>query len=141
MYVLNGQGCTVVLQADVPFFLSQGFTAGPPFGANITFTAGVWTGTTSFQVGTLPPGTYVQHIIAQETAGNAVTGGVKVGTTSGGADVVAALTVNATSLAFVTDANLLKRIFSATAAQPIWVAPVTAGNNANVTFTVVFGYF
>jgi len=140
-YTLNGQGCATILQADVAYFLGQGFTAGPPFGPNITFTTGVWTGTTSFQAGALPPGTYIQHIIAQETAGNAVTGGVKVGTTSGGADVVAALTVNASSLAFVADSALLKRVFSATAAQPIFVTPATAGNNANVTFTVVFGYF
>jgi len=141
VYTLNGQGCAVVLQADIGYFLSQGFTAGPPFGPNILFTTGVWTGTTSFQAGVLPPGTYIQHIIMQETAGNAVTGGVKVGTTSGGADVVAALTVSASSLAFVADSALLKRVFSATAQQALFITPATAGNNANVTVTVVFGYF
>lgn len=141
LYTLNGQGCTVAAQQDLGWFLSQGFTAGPPFGPNILYTTGVWTGTTSFQVGVLPPSTYIQHIIFQETAGNAVTGGIKVGSTSGGADVVAAQALGASGLAYVTDASILKRIFSTTATQPIFVTPATAGNNANVTVTIVFGYF
>jgi hypothetical protein len=140
-YTLNGQGCAIFAQGDVAFFISQGFTPGPPFAANILFTTGVWAGTTSFQIGALPPSTYIEHIIMQETAGNAVTGGVKVGTTSGGADVVAALTVGASSLSFTTDAALLKRVFSTTAVQPLFVTPATAGNSANVTVTVVLGYY
>jgi hypothetical protein len=140
-YTLNGQGCAVFNQADVTYFLLQGFTPGPPFAANILFTTGVWIGTTAFQIGTLPAATYIQHIIMQETAGAAVTGGVKVGSTSGGADIVAAQTVGASSLNYVTDAALLKRVFSTTAAQPLFVTPATAGNNANVTITVVLGYF
>lgn len=141
LYTLNGQGCAVIGQADVGYFLSQGFSAGPPFGQPVLFTTGVWTGTTSFQAGTLPPGTYVQQVIFQNSTANAVTGGIAVGTTSGAADVVAAQACAANCLVFVTDATLLKRVFSTTAAQPIFVTPVTAGNNANVTVTVVYGYF
>jgi hypothetical protein len=141
VYVLNGQGCTVVAQGDVGYFLSQGYTAGPPFAPNCLFTTGVWTGTTSFQACTLPVGTYIQHVIAFNSTANAVTGGIAVGTTSGAADVVTAQTCAANCLVFVSDATLSKRIFSTTAGQPIFVTPVTAGNNANVTFTIVVGYF
>jgi hypothetical protein len=141
LYTLNGQGCAVIQQADIGYFVSQGFTAGPPFGTNVLFTTGTWTGTTSFQAGTLPPGTYIQQVIFANSTANAVTGGIAVGTTSGAADVVAAQSCGANCLVFVTDATLLKRVFSTTAAQPIFISPVTAGNNANVTVTVVYGYF
>jgi hypothetical protein len=141
-YILNSNGCAVFAQADVTYFVQfQGFAPGPPLGTSLLFTTGTWAGTTSFQVGQLPAATYVNHILMVETAGNAVTGGVKVGTTSGGADVVAAQTVGASSVNFVSDVNLLKRVFSATAVQPLFVTPATAGNNANVTVTVVWGYF
>jgi len=141
VYSLNSNGCTIVAQADIGYFLSQGFAPGPPFGPNILFTTGTWTGTTSFQVGNLPVGTYIQHIIFSNSTANAVTGGIAVGTTSGGADVVAAQACGANCLVFVADSALLKRVFSTTAQQAIFITPVTAGNNANVTATVVFGYF
>lgn len=146
VYTLNGQGCTVVQQQDVSYFLSQGFTAGPPFGTNVIFTTGVATGTTSFQIGQLPAGTYIQHIIANNTTANAVTGGIGIGSTSNGTDIVAPanFACAANCLAFVTDANLAKRVFSATTVTPIFAtANGTSGswNSANVTLTVVFGYF
>jgi hypothetical protein len=140
-YTLNGQGCTIVKQADVGYFLSQGFSAGPPFGANILFTTGVATGTTSFQLGNLPPATYIQHIIVNNTTANAVTGGIAFGTTSGGTDIVTALTCGANCLAFTLDSALSKRVFSTSASQAIFATAVTAWNNANVTITVVYGYF
>src|SRR5215831_12457162 len=52
-YTLNGQGCTVVQQADILQLSQIGFSAGPPFGPNILTTTGVLSGTTSVQVGTL----------------------------------------------------------------------------------------
>lgn len=140
-YSLNGQGCAVVKQADIGYLLSQGFSAGPPFGPNVLFTSGVATGTTAFLVGTLPPGTYLQHIIVQNTVAAAITGGINFGTTSGGADVVSALAVGSSALVFTTDAALLKRVFSATSPQPIYASAATAWNSANVTITLVYGYF
>jgi hypothetical protein len=44
----------------------------------------------------------------------------------------------------VTDANLLKRIFSTTASQPIFISANGASgawNGANVTITIIFGYY
>lgn len=141
LYSLNGQGCTIVKQADLGWFLGQGFSPGPPFGANLLFTTGVATGTTSFQVGILPPNAYIQHIIVNNTTANAITGGVAFGTTSGGTDVVTALTCGANCLAFTLDSALSKRVFSTTASQPIFATAVTAWNSANATITVVYGYF
>jgi hypothetical protein len=71
-----------------------------------------------------------------------VTGGIKFGTTSGAADIVAAQAVagNATPV-FVTDAALLKRVFSTTAPQAIYATAATDWNSANVTVTIVWGYF
>jgi hypothetical protein len=44
-------------------------------------------------------------------------------------------------LTFVTDANLAKRVFSATLPQNIFATAVTAGNNAVVTITVIYEVF
>jgi hypothetical protein len=33
IYQLNGQGCAIVCQSDVGYFLNQGFSPGAPFGA------------------------------------------------------------------------------------------------------------
>ena len=141
LYTLNGQGCTIVKQADLGYFLSQGFTPGPPFGANILFTTGVLTGTTAVQIGTLPPSTYIQHIIVSNSTANAITGGIAFGTTANGTDIDATLACGANCLSFALDSALAKRVFSTTAATPIFAAAVTAWNSANVTITVVFGYF
>lgn len=143
-YVLNSNGCAVFAQADVGYFIQfQGFAPGPPYGNSLLFTVTAWSGTTSFQIGQLPAATYIQHLICQETAGNTVTGGVNVGTSSGGSDIAAGanFACTANSLGFVKDASIAKRIFSTTAVQPIFVTPATAGNNATVIFTVPWGYF
>jgi len=52
------------------------------------------TGDTSF---TLPKGYQIKSIIVKETAGNALTGGLDVGTTNGGVEVVSAMAVGANS--------------------------------------------
>jgi hypothetical protein len=140
VYVLNGQGCAVIAQADVGFFLAQGYTQGSPF-ANMLFTTGVLTGTTAVQMPSLPAGTYIREILVDNSTANAVTGGIDIGTTSGGADVVSALTCAANCLTFVADSGLLKRIFSKTATQSLFVVGHTSGNSANLNLTVVYGYF
>jgi hypothetical protein len=141
IYTLNGQGCTVAKQQDVGWFLAQGFSPGPPFGANILYTTGVLTGTTAVQIGVLPPSTYVQHIIVQNSTANAITGGIAFGTTANGTDIDATLACAANCLAFALDSALAKRVLSVTAQTPIFASAVTAWNSANVTITVVYGYF
>jgi hypothetical protein len=41
----------------------------------------------------------------------------------------------------VTDANTLKRPISDTADTPLWCSAVTSWNSADVTITVLFGYY
>lgn len=69
------------------------------------------------------------------TTANAVTGGVKIGTTYGGTDVVAAQAVGANAVADVLPTDLLKKVF--TADQILYIQPVTAWNNANLKVRVV----
>ncbi|WGR74340.1 MULTISPECIES: hypothetical protein [unclassified Bradyrhizobium] len=142
-YVLNGQGCAVIAQADIGWFVSQGFSAGPPFGPNILYATGTLpaSGTGDIVVGSIPPGAYLQHIVINNLTANAVTGGLSFGTTANGTDIVAAATCAANCLVTVADSALLKRVFSTTAATPIHMAPVTSSNSASLNVTLVYGYF
>src|SRR6516225_7756502 len=74
-YQTNSQGCALVASPDVGFFLSQGYTFGSNEGVQIqnAITANT-TGTTStIQV---PAYGFIKYIVIEETAGNAITGGV-----------------------------------------------------------------
>ena len=77
-YQLNSQGCGLIASADVGFFLSQGYTFGTNEGVQIqnAITANT-TGTTSTIV--VPAYGFIKYIVVEETAGNAITGGVNIG--------------------------------------------------------------
>jgi hypothetical protein len=139
-YQLNAAGCALVAQADIGFFLAQGFTAGSSEGA-ILFTTGVATGTTDFVIGNLPANTYITEIVFSNAVAAAVTGGISIGTTANGTDVVAATAVGSSALTFTPNASILKQPFSTTAATPLHAAAVTAWNSTNVTITVKFAAF
>jgi hypothetical protein len=66
-----------------------------------------------------------------------VTGGIRIGTTAGGADVVAAQAVAGNAIDTVAEANILKRVFSRTAAQTLHIQAVTAWNSASVELAFV----
>jgi quinolinate synthase len=70
------------------------------------------------------------------TTANAITDGLKFGTSAGGTDVVSARSVTANAFTFVPDANLAKRVFSTTVDQTIYFDAVTAWNSANVNIAV-----
>lgn len=89
----------------------------------------------------VPAGHYIRDIIIVNNTANAVTGGLKFGTTAGGTDVVSSVAVGANATTFVADSALAKRLFSKTAIQTIYVADVTAWNSANVDVTVIIGRF
>ena len=142
LYALNGQGCAFIVQQDVGYFLSQGFTGGQNF-FTLSLT-GVTANTTTSNSPTLPPGTYIHNIVIAETAGNAVTGGVKIGTTAGGTDIVAAATVSGNALVTIPDSALLKRSFGtgpAPAAQQIFFGCVTSCNSASLNISILYSYF
>lgn len=139
-YQLNAFGCALIAQADIGFFLSQGFTAGSSEGT-ILFTTGVATGTTDFVIGNVPANAYITEIIYSNSVAAAVTGGISIGTTANGTDVVAAQAVGSTALTFTPNASILKQPFSLTAATPLHAAAVTAWNSTNVTITVKYASF
>lgn len=95
-------------------------------------------GVTAATSALLPPNSVIREVLAQGTNANAVTGGLKFGTAAAGVDIVAALAVAGNSLNFVTDALLLKRWFSVSAAQQIFIDAVTAWNSANVNITILY---
>lgn len=85
----------------------------------------------------LPAGYMIEHFAFQNTTANAVTGGVKVGTTSGGTDSLAAQAIAANTLDTTPGAGFTKRIFSTTADTTMYLQAVTAWNNASVNFSIV----
>jgi hypothetical protein len=80
----------------------------------------------------IPAGYFIEDVVIQNTTGNAVTGGIKIGTTNGGVDVIVALAVGANSLQTVLDATLLKRIFSMSADQTLYIQTITLWNSASL---------
>ena len=57
IYNLDGQGCTVAKQADIGWFLAQGFSSGPPFAPTSYNDRRPEDDTV--QIGTLPASTYI----------------------------------------------------------------------------------
>lgn len=84
----------------------------------------------------IPLGTNIESITILNTTGNAVTGGIRIGTTAGGADVVASLAIPANGLISVSDATILKKAFSNTANQTLFVEAIGAWNSASITVNI-----
>lgn len=97
----------------------------------------VLSGVSSATSTTLPANAYIDQIFVKNNTANAVTGGLKFGTSSGGADVVVALPV-AASVITVPAALILTKFG---AAQQIFIDAVAAWNSANVDITIVYGQF
>lgn len=85
----------------------------------------------------VPANYVIDKIVVENTTANAITGGLKVGTTSGAVDIVAALAVGANAKVVAGDAILLKQFFSSAAAQTIFVDAVTVWNSASITMTII----
>lgn len=88
--------------------------------------------TTANTTAVIPAGYIIDAIVINNTTGNAVTGGIKIGTTSGGTDVVLALAVGANSLQTVPDATILKRVFSMSVDTTLYIQTVTLWNSASL---------
>lgn len=136
IYQLNGQGCALIQQADIGYFLSQGFSPGADHNV-ITYTTGVATGTTNFVIGTLPAGAYIQKIVWVNSVA-ASAGNLSLGSTAGGTDIVSAVACGSSCIN--GDMTIAKTTFSASAATTLNLSS-SAWNSTNVTITVVYGYF
>jgi len=77
----------------------------------------------------VPKGYKIKSIYFKNTAANAVTGGIKIGTASGGTQVVVAEAIGASAESVCT---LATDFFSSTASQTLYVGAVTAWNSASV---------
>lgn len=84
---------------------------------------------------TLPKGAYLDAIWFRNRTANAVTGGIRVGTTNGGTEVVAAQAVAGSSVS----KNLpTVGAYSATADTVLYVQAVTAWNSAVVDVLIEY---
>ncbi len=69
------------------------------------------------------------------TTANAVTGGIKIGTTSGGVEVLTSLAVGASAV--IGNTTLLKYVFSLASDTTLYLQPLTAWNSAIVHFSFI----
>jgi hypothetical protein len=140
-YVTNGQGCALILYSDVGYFQSQGWTLGTPYIAQSN-QGNVQTGGLTF---VLPAGTIIRDIIWQEVSNVTPTGGIRMGTTSGGSQVVAGFALAASSLVSTPEVSMLERVFPTTTSiltpTTLYVTPVTSWAGSAVDVTVIYGYF
>jgi hypothetical protein len=86
----------------------------------------------------LPANCALVDIFVFNTTANAITGGLKFGTTSGATDIITALAVGASAFVFTASSALSKRVFSPTATQQIFFDAVSAWNSANVNITIIY---
>ena len=133
-YSLDGRGCALIAFADIGYFNSQGFVSDPRtlYGNQII---------ANTNIGNLPANSYIDSIIVQETSGAAVTGGLDIGTATGGTQIVSALTCGASCLTYVLDSAIIKRAFSSTVPTAVWVQAhtnFTDGPAINVTIHYSF---
>jgi len=145
IYVLSGQGCVLVKQQDIAYFLSQGFTPGPNlFSIQSTGALTSAASATTVLIGTLPAGAFIQSVVLQEIAGAAITGGVDIGTTASGTDIASAVALGANALVTVAD-SALTRIFKDGSNNPVAkginVTCHTSCNAGSVTITVLYSYY
>lgn len=85
----------------------------------------------------VPAGFAIQSMTIRNTTANAVTGGVRVGTTDGGVDVVVALATGANAIIGIPDATILLKYFSATVDTTLYIQAVAAWNSANLDINIV----
>lgn len=85
----------------------------------------------------VPAGYYTAQFFITNNTANAITGGLKFGTSAGGTDVITAIAVGANAVIHVPDATVLKRRYAKASAQTIFVDAVTAWNSANIDLDVI----
>lgn len=95
------------------------------------------TGLTANDTITIPAGCSIQSMTIVNTTANAITGGVRVGTTDGGTDVVVALATGANAIIGIPDATILLKLFSTTVDTTLYIQAVVAWNSANINMSIV----
>lgn len=85
-----------------------------------------------------PNGYMIEGIKILNTTANAVTGGIRIGTTAAGTQVATAIAVGANADLFVPTSALTLAYFSSTAAQNLFFEAVTAWNSASLNVSFIF---
>lgn len=85
----------------------------------------------------IPKNYYIESIHIKNTTANAITGGIKIGTSSGGTQVISALAIAGNYNDVTEDSSvILKKFFSDTADTTLFLQAVTAWNSANINVTI-----
>lgn len=84
----------------------------------------------------LPQDAHILMVSLRETAGNAITGGIDIGTTVAGTDVASAVAVAGNAYKAILDAALLKRVF--TTAQQLFITAHTSWNGASLNVNIIY---
>jgi hypothetical protein len=142
-YILNADGCALIAAADIGYFLSQGFYYGPSTFVlqQQAITASTTASTSTI---TLPAYGYILAIVLEETAGNAITGGVDIGDATSATTYVSARALGANATVSLTDALTLARINAPSGvptADQILVACHTACNSGSINITILYTYY
>lgn len=143
-YNLNAQGCAAISMAnsDAAYFLSQGYTQGNNL---FTLTQQTITASTTATTSTLtlPANAFIVGIVMQETAGNAVTGGVDIGNATSATAYISAVALGANALVAVADSALV-RVYPATTptvSEKVLIACHTGCNSASFNVTIFYAFF
>ncbi len=132
---INHDGSIGLNAIDYEVLDGTDFCAQEAFGTAEISVSGVVAANTGL---VLPPNATILQIIIYNTTANAITGGLKFGTTAGGTDIVTAQAVGANAFLSIADASILLRVFSTTASQVLYFDAVAAWNSANVTVRVLY---
>lgn len=141
-YVLNADGCAVIATGDIGFFLSQGYYYGPNL-FNLIQTGITASTTATTSTITLPAYGVIQQIILEETAGNAVTGGMDIGDSGSATRFASATALGANATVVVPDSGNA-RLFSnagVPSADQILVACHTSCNSASININIIYSYY
>ena len=141
-YVLNSDGCALIAAADIGFFLSQGYFYGPS--TFVLTQTGITASTTSTtSTITLPAYAYITAIVLEETAGNAITGGVDIGDSGSATRYASAVALSANNIVAVAD-SALTRVFANSGvpvADQVLVACHTSCNSGSINITIQYTYY
>jgi hypothetical protein len=96
-----------------------------------------YTGITGNSTFIIPKNYYIESIYIKNTTANVITGGIKIGTSSGGTQVISALAITGSYNDITEDSSvILKKFFSDTADTTLYIQAVTSWNSANINVNI-----
>lgn len=142
-YSLDQNGCAVMVQADVGYFRSQGYSQGGGLATLFLQTpVNVAPNGATVVTGVLPPAAYITDLTIQEMSGAAPgTSSFNIGTSSGGTQIVNGTGCAALCLTAMPDVSMAKRVFNSTNPQTMFVSPSTNWGGSQVNVTIHYTYF